>query len=94
VVDRLPGDAADLQLTKAGSTTLVAARRWKASNHGVEPLRALARARAEQDASHCTYVSLVDPGDKTRRFAANNRVDILTGPQLVPLVRKLPLPRG
>jgi len=93
-VSRAPGDAADLRITKDGRTTLVAARRWKASNHGVEPLRALARARVEQDASHCTYVSLVDPGNKTRRFAADNRVDILDGPALVSLVRKLPLPKG
>ncbi|HWS05984.1 MAG TPA: restriction endonuclease, partial [Burkholderiaceae bacterium] len=41
-VDRLQGTGdpgADLALHKAGVTTLVLARRWKAANLGVEPLR-------------------------------------------------------
>lgn len=82
--------AADLQLTKAGRTTLVSARRWKATNHGVEPLRALVLAKTILDASHCTYVSLTDLGDKARRFATENKIELLCGATLVSLVRQRP----
>ena len=41
-VERLAaGGAADFVLTKGGQTLLASARRWKAANHGVEPLREL-----------------------------------------------------
>lgn len=83
---------ADLQLTKAGRTTLVACKRWKAANHGVEPLRALDGLRQAQDATHCTYVTLAEPPDKTRRFAAKNRIDLLSGTTLAALLGPLDTP--
>ena len=82
------GTAADLQLHKNGQTTLVAARRWKAANQGVEPLRALARARSDQDASHCTYVALGPLGDAAQRFAKAERIDVLSGQALALLAGK------
>ena len=87
-VSRLRGDGADLQLVKSGSTTLVSAKRWKAANQGVDAVRALAQAQGTQDASHCIYVALHGPGDNARRFAQQNRVELLTGTALVDLVRK------
>lgn len=86
-VSRLDGPAADLMLAKAGSRTLVAGKRWKASNHGIEPLRALGEARQAQDTSHCVYITLADVGDKTRRFATGNRIDLLHGAALAHLLR-------
>ncbi len=86
-VSRLDGPAADLMLAKAGSRTLVAGKRWKASNHGIEPLRALGEARQAQDTSHCVYITLADVGDKTRRFATGNRIDLLHGAALAQLLR-------
>jgi restriction system protein len=91
-VSRFQGDGADLQLVKAGRTTIVSARRWKATIQGVDTVRALAQARSEQDASHCTYVALADLGDNARRFAEKNQVDVLTGIALARLVRTV-LPR-
>ncbi len=89
-IEKPSHEAADLQLTKAGRTTLVTARRWKASNHGVEPLRALVLAKTRQDASHCTYVSLAELGEKARRFATENQIDLLSGTTLVSLLRQSP----
>lgn len=85
-VARLQDAAADLTLTKDGRTTLVACKRWKAANHGVEPLRALVRARQAQDASHCSYVTLADVGDKTRRFATENAIELVHGAALAHLL--------
>ena len=86
-VSRVDGHAADLLLTKAGRRTLVAAKRWKASNHGVEPLRALGEARRAQDTSHCVYITLAEVGDKTRGFATANQIELLHGAALAQLLR-------
>ena len=84
---RLNGQAADLLLAKGGRHILVAGKRWKAGNHGIEPLRALALARQAQDTSHCIYISLADVGDQTRRFATEQGIELLHGPALAQLLR-------
>lgn len=89
-VERTSDSAVDLLLRKGGRTTLVVARRWKAGNHGVEPLKALARARSAQDASHGTYMALGGLGDAARRFAEAQGITILSGPSIAALVGKLP----
>lgn len=85
-VTRLDGQAADLQLTMGAQTTLVAAKRWKAASHGVEPLRALDQTRRAHDASHGVYVSLGELSDATRRFADKNTIGLLNGVALVQLL--------
>lgn len=80
--------AVDLLLTKAGQTTLVACKRRKASNHGVEPLRALVQARQDRDATHCVYVLLSDSNARTSKFATDNQVEMLSGTALVQLLGK------
>ena len=87
-VSRPQGDAADLQLVKAGQTALVSAKRWKAANQGVDAVRALAQARDALDAGRCIYVALAALGDNARRFAEKNRVEVLTGVALAQLVRQ------
>lgn len=89
-VTRLDGQAADLQLTRGAQTTLVAARRWKAASHGVEPLRALDKARQARDASHGVYVTLGEVNDTTRRFAEKNAIALVNGVGLVQLLGKRP----
>lgn len=89
-VTELDGQAADLRLTLGAQTTLVAARRWKAASHGVEPLRALAKARASADASHGVYISLGEVNDTSRRFAEKNAIALVNGVTLVQLLGKLP----
>ncbi len=88
-VTRLDGQAADLLLAKAGRSSLVAGKRWKAANHGVEPLRGLADARRVQDASHGIYITLADVSDKTRRYAADNQIELLHGAALAQLLGEL-----
>ena len=88
-VTRLQGDGADLQLAKDGRTTLVCAKRWKAVNQGVEAVRALALARAREDASHALFVSLAGLGDNARRFAEKNQIEVLGGVALAVLLRDL-----
>lgn len=85
-VTRLDGQAADLQLTLGAQTTLVAAKRWKASSHGVEPLRALDKERRTRDASHGVYVTLGALNDATRRFADTNGITLVNGVDLVQLL--------
>jgi len=87
-VSRIASPAADLLLTKAGQRTLVAAKRWKAGNHGIEPLRVLGAARTLQDTSHCVYITLADVGEKTRRFASENGVQLLCGDSLAQLLSR------
>ena len=86
-VSRLQGEGGDLQLVKAGRTTLVSAKRWKAVNQGVEAVRALDAARTRLDASQCIYICIAGVGEHARRFADKNRVEILEGPALAALVR-------
>lgn len=81
-------DSVDLLLQQGGRSTLVACRRWKAGNLGAEPLRQLARARRERDASACVFVSLVPPVEASRRIAAREKVQLLNGVALVAVVRK------
>jgi len=87
-VTRLQGEGADLQLVRAGRTTLVCARRWKAVNQGVEAVRALTDVRARLDASHCIYLTLAGLGDSARRFAEKNQVEVVGGTTLAVLLRQ------
>ena len=88
-VGRLDGQPADLQLTLGAQTTLVAAKRWKAASHGVEPLRALDQARRAHDASLAVYVTLGEVNDATRRFADKHAIGLLNGVALVQLLGRL-----
>ncbi len=90
VVTRLETDGVDLQLNAGAQTTLVSGKRWKAASHGVEPLRALDNSRRTKDASHCVYITLVEPNDATRRFAAQHAISLVNGVALVQLLGKLP----
>ena len=85
-VQRLNTGGADFLLRKSGRTTLVACKRWKAVSHGVEPLRALGEATKARDASHSIYVTLADVGEKTRRYAVQNKVELLQGNALAQLL--------
>ena len=86
VVSRLADRAADFELRKAGRTTLLAARRWKVARTGIEPLRELVAARQARDARECLYVAIGEVTDKARRFATENRIGIVAGPELARLL--------
>jgi restriction system protein len=85
-VARLNGKAADLQLSKDGQTTLVAAKRWKAAIHGVEALRDLAAAKEAQNASACIYISIAGVTDTAQLFANAQGITLVADVALAQLI--------
>jgi len=86
VVTRLAGQAADFEMQKGGRTVLLAGKRWKVARTGIEPLRELVAAGQERDARECLYVATGELTDNARRFAVQNRIRILSGPELARLM--------
>lgn len=71
---------ADLELTQAGQTTLVSARRWKAATHGLEPLRELHAAMQASGAAQGMYVVANGSlSDNARIFARGHGITVLQG---------------
>lgn len=88
---------ADLALRKAGATTLVHARRWKAASLGVEPLRELKAAIDQAEARDGLVVALGDLTPQAVRFASANGIRVIALPELAQLLRHTRLdaaPRG
>jgi len=86
VVTALPGGAVDLRLSRAGRVTLVSCKRWKAANHGVEPLRELAAAQQAQAAEHCIYISLRAVSDHAQAFAKAQGIELVSDQALARLI--------
>ena len=86
-VERLARGGADFELTKAGRTTLVSCKRWKAARTGIEPLRELHAAQRARDAAQSIYVSNGELSDNARQFAADNGIHVLQGSELALLLR-------
>lgn len=74
--------AADMQLEKRGQITLVSAKRYKASVHGVEPLRELAQAMDAAAAQRGIYVSLGEVTAQAAVFAKAQRIELVSGLRL------------
>ncbi len=85
-VTRLQGLPADFKLERAGRTTLVSCKRWKAAIQGVETLRELVAFKAAQDASSCTCISLAKPSGNALSFAGKNAVSLVSGIDLALLI--------
>ncbi len=85
-VVRIHGTA-DFAITRAGRTTLVAAKRWKAARQGVEDLQALhAAVQANDEASGGVYVAIGALSEPAARFAKSNGVAVVGAEQLVVLL--------
>jgi restriction system protein len=80
--------AADMLLDKKGVRTVVSAKRWKAAAMGLEPLRELVAHRDALGATHSVCISLGRVSTKAEEFAAENRITLITGADLVILVDK------
>jgi restriction system protein len=80
--------AADMLLEKKGVRTVVSAKRWKAAAMGLEPLRDLVAQRDALEASNSVCISLGQVSTKTDDFAAEHRITLITGADLVILVDK------
>ncbi|MBX3654228.1 MAG: restriction endonuclease [Ramlibacter sp.] len=90
-VTRMDG-AADMVLSRAGSTTLVCAKRWKAARHGEDALQALQAAATAKEASACIYIALGELSDQATRIARQQGVQLMQGPELLQLLQDLALP--
>jgi restriction system protein len=89
-VERVKG-AADFALSRQGSTTLVAARRWKAARHGEESLQALYGAAQSQGAGNCLYVALGELSANAQALAKRNQIQLMQGPALAYLLKNAKL---
>jgi restriction system protein len=85
-VTRPKSGAADFTLEKAGQTTLVSCKRWKAANQGVEPLRELVASRDALGADRCTVISLRPLTDSAQKFATSQGVVIMGAVELSQLI--------
>lgn len=88
-VQRTDGRGSDLRITRDGKTVLVAARRWKAASHGVEPLRELQAEVQREGAGAGVYVALSGTvSENARGFARDNGLALLEGDALAALLLK------
>ena len=79
--------AYDFELTKSGRRTLVSCRRWKVNSVGEAPLRALSAAVSRRDAYNGICIAAGDFSPKAREYAATQPITLLTGLELVKLIR-------
>ncbi len=80
-------DGADFAIHKAGATTLVSGKRWKAASLGVETLRELKAAMDKAEAREGLFVALGDVTPQAARFAASNGIRVIGAPELATLLR-------
>jgi restriction system protein len=83
-VKRIEG-AADFALERAGRLTLVAAKRWKASRTGVEPLKELVELGQKRGAGECWYFCAGEMTENARIFARDKAVKVVEGAELARL---------
>lgn len=90
-VQALPSGGADWRLVRAGGADVVLAssRRCKATQHGVEPLRALHAEALRQGAHASVYLVLSGTvSEAARQFAREHQVVLLEGQALAALLRQ------
>lgn len=85
-VSRLGGTAADFEMVKLGRTALLSCKRWKTARTGIEPLRELIAAKNASDAHDCMYIATGEITDKARAFAAERKIRLISGADLVKLL--------
>lgn len=75
--DVFKGNAADTLLTRGNRTILLCAKRFKAGNTGVEPLKQLVAAGDEVEATEYLYVALGDVSSAAMDFANQNNIELI-----------------
>lgn len=85
-VKRVGGEA-DVELEKDGRVSLACTHRWKAARTGVEPLKALAAAGERREAAELFYLCAGELTDQAVAFAAERKLRMVTGPELITLTR-------
>jgi len=85
-VKRIESGPVDFEITKAGRTAVVGARRWKVARTGVEPLRALHAAGEAREAAECIHIAIGEVTPSAREFAAKHRTRVIGGTELAGLL--------
>jgi len=76
------GQAADLELTRGRRTVLLASKRFKAGNTGVEPLKQLVAAGQTAQTTRYLYVALGEISATARKYANLNSIEIVQASEL------------
>jgi restriction system protein len=87
VTRALKEGAADFELTRAGRTSLLCGKRWKAASTGVEWLRELDTLKIAREADEAVYVAIGGITDNARRYAAEQGMRLIEGAALAQLMR-------
>jgi restriction system protein len=91
-VRRLKGPGADFEISKAGRSMLLSARRWKASRLGAEPLRELQAAVEAQEAQGGICLALGELTEAGREVARDHALVVVQGMALARLLPELGRP--
>ena len=86
-VQRLEGAAADFSAIKAGRTTLLSCKRWKAARLGHDLFESLEVARSKRDADAALCITMGEVTDNARQFAATHHIRVMQGTELAQLLR-------
>jgi restriction system protein len=86
-IERLKGDAADLLASKAGRSTLIACKRWKAARLGIETFQALHQAGETMEANGCLCITTAEVTDKAKQYAAAHQIRLIQATELAHLLR-------
>lgn len=91
IVSRLENDGADYLLSGTVHTGVVACKRWKAANVGVDQLRELVKTMEKHEANECIYVTTGTFTQAALEFAVEKRIRLLHGAVLVAFLRHMKL---
>ena len=80
--------AADFTVSKAGRTSLISCRRWKAASHSLELLRELKAMRQTQGANEAIYVTLGAIQANAQAFADDHGIVLLQGPKFARFLQR------
>jgi len=85
--------AADFELERYGRLSLAAAKRWKASRTGIDPLRELQAAAAAPQfadgAAECLYLCAGEITETARAYATEKKIRLVEGLELAKLAGAL-----
>ena len=84
--ERIDDPAADFEVAQGWRRGLIACKRWKVARTGVEPLRELHAARERREVHDCFYVATGEFTEQAVKFAADNRIRLVRGPELARLM--------
>lgn len=80
------GSAADIELTRGSKKILLASKKFKAANTGIEPLKQLVTSGEQHEATGYHYVTLGTVSANARKYAKDNDVELIQAEALAVLL--------